>query len=106
MGCGTADVAPSRKQVMAESSKLNSAAARLRAAIDACEGTLKSHEGRLGTIDDLKRDIDELAGQKSDVSDSLNAANARITALKQTQSDVSGRLDSVIETIRTVVESK
>jgi hypothetical protein len=89
-----------------EASALEAATRRLSAALEALEAAVERRCDADRDEDELAARIHALGADRSRLADELDGALVRARALERANREVAGRLDSAIETIRTVIEEK
>ncbi|WP_018698950.1 DUF4164 domain-containing protein [Amorphus coralli] len=89
---------------MAERPAVDEAFDRLLTALDRLEAAVNRRvdaDRDLGTLED---EVQRLTEDRSDLAGSLDRAEARATRLEDTNREVSRRLVTVMETVRTVLD--
>jgi len=77
---------------------------RLDAALDLLEGAIENRLESALQVADLEEEVHRLGTDRSELAQSLDAAEARTVRLEQANQEVSQRLAAAMESIRTVLE--
>jgi hypothetical protein len=85
---------------------IDAALKRFEAALDLLEGAIEGRlEGALQAAD-LENELQRLGTSRSQLAQSLDAAEARNAQLEETGREISQRLDMAMQSIRTVLDRK
>lgn len=86
--------------------QIDAALKRLETALDLLEGAVERQlEGALH-VASLENELHRLGTDRSELAQSLDAAEARTARLEQTNREVSERLVAAMETIRTMINGR
>lgn len=82
---------------------IDAALKRLEAAIDLLDDAIEGRLESVRQIADLEEEVHRLSANRSELAQTLDAAEARNVQLEDVNRQVSQRLDAAIGTIRTVL---
>lgn len=89
-----------------EAAALEAATRRLSAALEALEAAAERRRDADRDEDELAARIHALGADRSRLADELDGALVRARALERANRDIAERLDSAIDTIRTVIDEE
>jgi len=90
---------------MSDASAIDAASRRLAAALDALEAAAERRREADHGEDTLAAQVHALGSDRSKLAADLDAQAARANRLEATNREVAQRLDSAIDTIRTVLDA-
>ena len=88
---------------MTEPSAIDSASKRLALALDALAATIERRRDADAGTQTLSAQLHELGSDRSRLASELDAALARVRSLENVSRDVMHRLDTAMETIRSLL---
>lgn len=88
---------------MSDSQALDAAAKRLTLALDAFEAAIERRRTADRSQGDLAAQLQAMGNDRARLAGELDSATARARQLEAANREVAARLDSAIETIRTVI---
>ncbi|KAB0677999.1 DUF4164 domain-containing protein [Aureimonas leprariae] len=91
---------------MSADSPLQRASARLEAALGRLEAAIDVQSEREGVVKGVEEEIQRMTADRGRLAGELDVALSRTERLEQTNREVSRRLVSAMETIRSVLEKR
>jgi septal ring factor EnvC (AmiA/AmiB activator) len=91
---------------MTEPSAIDSASKRLALALDALAATIERRRDLDAAAQTLSAQLHELGSDRSRLASELDAALARVRSLEDVSREVTGRLDTAIDTIRSLLAAE
>ena len=91
---------------MTEPSAIDSASKRLALALDALAATIERRRDADAGTQTLSAQLHELGSDRSRLASELDAALARVRSLENVSRDVTRRLDTAMDTIRSLLEAE
>ena len=88
---------------MTEPSAIDSASKRLALALDVLAATIERRRDVDAEAQTFSAQLHELGSDRSRLASELDAALARVRSLENVSRDVTGRLDTAIDTIRSLL---
>lgn len=83
---------------------IDAALKRLEAALDLLDGAIEDRLESVQHVGDLEDEVHRLGTDRSELAQTLDAAEARTARLEHANHEVSQRLDAAMESIRAVLE--
>lgn len=91
---------------MSDSSELERAEVRLRAALDALETAVNRRLAEIAAITSMKAEVHALAEDRAYMAADLDRSMARASVLEEANRQAIGRIDGAMDTVRAVLTRK